>query len=181
MKLLVLLLLISINIFLLKNARAQNMDLSTIIKDEEKAMKFINHNFISNENAPALSSSHSLFMYRINRIVKNKSTSFVFYGIPSVAIDAYVKSKTEYIIYFRAKIKDMLGFKKITDELGYPVNVTVEEYNTGDFDFLNWRQVGFEIFASHLREEDANILFKIGTLTIKDLYKIENVKTHNDH
>ncbi|WEK18802.1 MAG: hypothetical protein P0Y49_18665 [Candidatus Pedobacter colombiensis] len=155
------------------------MDLSTIINDKTKAIQFINQNFTSNEDQSPLSPFAPLFMYRINRIIKDKSISFNFYGIPSLTIDAYIKSKTEFTIYFSAKIKDMLGFNKITNQLGYPVNITVEDYDAGDFDFLNWRQDGFEIFASHLHREEANILFTIGNISFKELLKIDNIERSN--
>lgn len=44
------------------------MDLSTIIRDKEKAVRFINDNFISNENEPALDLLDDLFGLRINRM-----------------------------------------------------------------------------------------------------------------
>lgn len=152
---------------------AEHIDLSTIIAQQTSIIQFIEQYFVSNEDMPPLNSSDALFRYRINRIVRDKSVSFDFYGIPGVGIDAYIINKVDYAIYFRAKIKDMLGFKKITDDLGYPVNITTEDYHAGDFDFLHWKQKGFEIFATHLRVEEANILFKIGNLSIKDLYKVD--------
>lgn len=127
----------------------KSMELQNVIFDREKLGVFVKESF-QDTNLTKMQKTvmgHPLIAVLFNKTLLPGDKSFSFCGIPVDSIYVYAKTKTEFCTYLILKI-EITEFDKISAVLGYPENVSKEDYIKRDFDFLFWPVGSFGMFIN---------------------------------
>ena len=144
-------------------------ELKDIVFNEGKLVSFIKSEFIplKNTKRALLESNHPLGAYNFNRAPKGSLKSYSLVGIPITGLYAYVKNNNQVCLFL---LLPFTGYKQVDilmDEIGWPWNITKEDYELRDFEMLLWQEQHLEILLSKN--------FDYGNLQGGNLMKITNM------
>ncbi|SFF07408.1 hypothetical protein SAMN05518672_11576 [Chitinophaga sp. CF118] len=176
-----------LSLFLYNGSNAQrlnviNMELENIIDSQDKMVNFISTNFFDHNisNQELAINNHSMFSYKFNRALTLPFIDYTLFGLKINDQFAYQINNDKFCLYLLMDIdKDALDI--VVNRLGHPANVTSEDYETGDFDFLAWHKKGIDLTImkdrmSTMREpEKLKINLLITNMDYRDLISTEKI------
>jgi len=126
-----------------------SMSLDKIAGSKTEALKFIDAEMMSYDLplSDKINLNHPLLLYQFNRIKAQNRTENTIYGLPVNGVFALKKDSENFCIYLLIEL-DQNDLGTIAQSVGYADNVTREDFQNGDFDFLSW----------HLQDMDAIIM-----------------------
>lgn len=132
-----------------QNITNNSMSLDKIVGNKTEALKFIDSEMISYDLplSDKIKLNHSLLLYQFNKIKVQNRTGNAIFGLPVNSVFAFQKDAENFCIYLLIEL-DQHDLGIIAQNIGYANNVTQDDYQNGDFDFLSW----------HLHDMDAIII-----------------------
>lgn len=140
-----------LSLLLYKDSNAQrlnaiNMELENIIDSQDKVVDFIASNFFDHtiSGQELAINNHSMFSYKFNRALALPFIDYTLFGLNINNQYAYQISNDKFCLYLLMDVnKDSLDI--VVNKLGTPSNITFEDYEMGDFDFLVWHKKGIDL------------------------------------
>lgn len=132
-----------------QNLIYSRMSLDKVIGNKTEALKFIESEMISYDLSlnDKINLNHALLLFQFNKIKVPNRTENAIFGLPVNGVFALKKDSENFCIYLLIEL-DQNDLGAIAQSIGYADNVTREDFQNGDFDFLSW----------HLQDMDAIIL-----------------------
>jgi hypothetical protein len=154
------------------------MDLKKLSNQPDSCIAFIYKNmqpytFQLNEDSPA----QALSFYNINRILSANSTNYSFCENPVQHIYAWFKDSTQFCLYLLTDLHAEY-LDRVSKELGYPDNITREDFDNRDFDFLDWyksRPLNVAIFRNFERRSPKGCIVIITNMKWDELGRKESL------
>jgi hypothetical protein len=144
-----------------------------IIIDTAFLRQFIQENSVNFTLAEDVDLNEMPFsIYKVNREIRKPSVQYALYGIPLHEIYAYVDSNAQFCLYAVMSLEK--GFNPLTDMIGMPENVTQEDFEALDFDFLFWelkKEIKITIFPYRSSKWPRTCLIHIMTMDFKDILR----------
>ncbi|QEH41019.1 hypothetical protein [Chitinophaga sp. XS-30] len=128
------------------------MELDKIITKESTVPGFIDENFsdFAMSKMEKQKTRHPLILNKVNRKLVQPGKAYMLFGNPINDIYAFRKDERSFCLYLFLSI-DAGSLGHIVDGFGMPQNVTAEDYETRDFDFLAWHPPGIDILLYEYR------------------------------
>lgn len=135
------------------------IEISNIILNDKNLKKFIEENFqyINMNKVEKIQAKHPLLLLNFNRSQKHKDNHFALFGMDINDIYIFENGHSKYCTFLIMEIPNN-DFRKFVENLGYPENISKEDYENREYDFLYWNYSGFEIFINknHSSENKKN-------------------------
>lgn len=132
------------------------MEIGKTIFNHKELVSFVKERFesVSFSKAEKTEVEHPLMLLNFNRQPKNIGQAFSLFSVKVASIYVYETNEPKYCTFLILELlpKDL---EKIVQNLGLPENVTRDEYDEGDYDFLYWRYSGFEVFLNRSHSGDS--------------------------
>lgn len=128
------------------------MELDKIITKESTLPGFIDENLsdFSMSKMEKLKVRYPLIFNKVNKKLVEPGKACMLFGIPINDIYAFRMGGESFCLYLLLDI-DAGRLGHIVDSLGMPQNVTAEDYEARDFDFLAWHPPGIDILLYEYR------------------------------
>lgn len=125
-------------------------EISKMILSTEQLSKFIINKFkhFKATKSELLKENHPLVSQRFNMILNDTTTNYTLTGLPVRTLYAYLKNDKRIALYVLMDV-DYQQTKNLIDLFGMPWNITLEDYEIGDFEMLLWDKNLFEVSMLH--------------------------------
>jgi hypothetical protein len=166
--LIIAILLLIINVTAMSQIFYQPIVIDTAFLHQFIQKKSVNFKFTKNSEAERM----PFFTYKVNREIKTQSDKYSLYGIPLHEIYAYIDSNEQFCLYAVMSLEK--GFNPLTDVIGMPENVTQEDFEALDFDFLFWElknEITITVFPHRSSKWPRACLIYIMNMDFKDILR----------
>ncbi|WP_172334051.1 hypothetical protein [Mucilaginibacter sp. SG564] len=125
-------------------------ELKDIIFNERLLTSFVKSKFIpiKNTKRALLENNHPLGSYNFNRVIRSAFTSYSLMSIPVTGLYAYLKDDNQVCLYLLIQLTGYKQVDTLIDQIGWPWNITKEDYELRDFESLLWQKQQLEITLS---------------------------------
>lgn len=157
------------------------MELENMIDSQTKVFDFIASNFydynISDQEL--LKNNDSIFSYKFNKALSWPPKDYTIFGLKINDQYAY-QINDKFCLYLLMDV-DKSSLDVVINRLGTPSNITLEDYEMGDFDFLVWHKEGIDLTIKKdrmgiLREPDKlKINLLISNMDYREIFSTEKI------
>lgn len=122
------------------------MEVENIIDSQDKVVNFIASNFFDHtvSSQELVTNNHSMYSYKFNKVLSLSFIDYTLFGLNINDQYAYQINNDKFCLYLLMDLnKDSLDV--VVNKLGNPSNITIEDYEMGDFDFLVWHKEGIDL------------------------------------